>query len=126
VEQLARHAQLGAPRKQRREAGGQDFCGDHEHQAVRHFEEAAASQDVGLALGVVGADEFVAQAEGATEVGGPGFFGDEGVGAGLDQASVNVFGAEDAAQARGGFIEDVVDIGAAAAVFFEGEGGGQA
>ena len=113
-------------RKKRREAGGQDFRGDHEHQAVGHFDEAAAGQDVGLAVGVVGADELVAEAEGAAEIGGPGLFGDEGVGAGFDEASVDVFGAEDAAETRGRFVENVVDIGAGAAVLFEGEGGGEA
>jgi len=55
---------------------------------------------------------LVAEAEGATEIGGPGLFGDEGVGAGFDNASVDMLGAEDAAEARGGFVEEIVDVGA--------------
>ena len=94
-------------RKERRQASGQNFCRDHEHQAVGHFDEAAVGQDVGLAVGVVGADELIAEAKRAAEIGGPGLFGDEGIGAGFDDASVDVFGAEDAAEARGGFVESV-------------------
>jgi len=69
---------------------------------------------------------LIAEAERAAEIGGPGFFGDEGVGAGFDDASVDVFGAEDAAEARGRFVEDVVNGRAGAAALFEFEGGGEA
>jgi hypothetical protein len=69
---------------------------------------------------------LVTETKGAAQIGGPGLFGDERVGAGFNDASVDVFGAEDAAQARGGFVEDIVDAGArVAAVLFEGEGGGE-
>src|ERR1019366_9495399 len=94
--------------------------------SVGHDHEAAASQDVSLAIGVVRTDELVAEAEGAAEIGGPGLLGNEGIGAGFDQASVDVFGAENAAEARGRFVENVVEIGARAAVLFQDEGGGEA
>ena len=126
MKQFLRHAQLGLPRKKRREPGGQNFCRDHEHQTVGHFDETAVSQNVGLAVGVVRADELVAEAESAAQIGGPGLFGDEGIGAGLHQASVDVFGAKHASQTRRRFVENVVDIGAGPALLFEGEGGGQA
>ena len=79
-------------------AGGQDFCWDHEHQAVGHGDQAAADEDVGFAIGVVRADQLIAEAERAAEIGGPGFFGDEGIGSGFDDAVLDVFGAEDAAE----------------------------
>ena len=125
MEQLLRHAQLRLPGKKRREAGGQDLRRDHEHQAVGHLDQAAAGQDVGLAVGVVRADELVAEAQRAAEIGGPGLFGDEGIGPGLDHASVDVFGAENAAEPRRRFVESVFDVGAGAALFFEREGGGE-
>ena len=34
------------------------------------------------------------------KIGGPGLFGQEGIGAGFDDASVHAFGAKDAAQPR--------------------------
>src|SRR5208282_3937765 len=52
-------------------------------------------------------------------------FGDEGVGAGFDDASVDCFRAEDAAQVSGGFVESVFGSGAAAPILFEGEGRGE-
>jgi hypothetical protein len=127
VKKLLRHAQLGFPGKERREAGGQDFRRDQEHQPIGHFDEAAAGEDVGLALGIVRADELIADAESAGEISGPWLLRDEGIGAGFDDTSVDIFGAENAAEARGGFVEDVVD-GSARVVpmFFEREGGREA
>ena len=104
MEEFPRHAQLGLPRKKWRHASGQDFRGDHEHQAVGHFDEAAFGQNVGLAVGVIRTDELVAEAKRAAEIGGPGLFGDEGIGAGFDDASVDVFGAEDTAETRRRFV----------------------
>ena len=124
MKEFLRHAEFGGPGKKRGESGGQDFRGDHEHEAVGHGDEAAADEDVGFAIGVVGADELIAETERAAEVGGPGLFGDEGIGAGFDDAAVDVLGAEDAAELRGGFVENVFDC-AGAAGFFEGEGGGE-
>ena len=55
---------------------------------------------------------MIAEAEGAAEIGGPGLFGDEGIGSGFDDAAIDVLGAEDAAEACRGFVERVVDLGA--------------
>jgi hypothetical protein len=123
MEKFLRHAQLGLPGKKRRKTCGQNLGGDHEHQAIGHDDEAAVGQDVCLAVGIVGTDELIAQAESAAEIGGPRFFGDERIRARFDNASVNGFGAEDAAEARGGFVKNVVNIDAGAALLFEGEGG---
>src|SRR5580704_4647873 len=97
MEQFAGHAELGAPGEKRRESGGQNFGWDHEHQAVGQRDELAADENVSFAVGVVRADELIAEADSAAEIGGPGLFGDEGVGSGLDDAAVDVFGAEDSA-----------------------------
>lgn len=86
----------------------------------------AASEDISFSVGVVGADQLVAEAEIAAQIGGPGLFGDEGVRTGFDDASVNVIGAENPAKPQARLEENVVDIRGGAAAFFEGEGGGQA
>jgi hypothetical protein len=123
MEKLLRHAQLGLPGKKRRKTRWQNFGGDHEHQAIGHGDEAALGQNVGLAVGIVGADELIAEAKRAAEIGGPRFFGDERVRARFDDASVDRLGAEYAAEARGGFVKNVVNINAGATLLFEGEGG---
>ena len=124
MEKFAGHAEFGGPGKKWRETSGQDFRRDQKHQAVGHGDQAAADEDVGFAVGVVGADELVAEAEGAAEVGSPGFFGDEGIGASFDEAALDVFGAEDAAEVRRRFIERVLDC-PGPAMFFESESGGE-
>ena len=90
MEEFLRHPKFRLPGEERRKSGGQDFGGDHEHQAVGHFDEAAAGEDVGFAVDVVRADELIAEAERAGEIGGPGFLGDEGIRAGFDDASVDI------------------------------------
>ena len=55
---------------------------------------------------------MIAQSDFAAEVGGPGFFGEEGIGAGFDQAAIGAVGDHDSAEARGGFEQDVFDLGA--------------
>jgi hypothetical protein len=67
---------------------------------------------------------LISETEGAAEVGGPGFFGDEGVGSGLDNAILDALGAENAAELGRGFEESVIDCAGAAGVF-ESEGGGE-
>ena len=77
MKQFLRHAQFRLPRKKRRKSGGQDFGGDHEHQAVGHFHELSLGQNVSLAIGVVGANELIAESKSATKIGRPRLFGDE-------------------------------------------------
>ena len=124
MEQFARHAEFGGPGKKGGEGGGQDFCGDHEHQAVGHGDEAAIDEDVGFAGGVVRSDELIAEAEGAAKLGGPGLFRDEGIRAGFDDAILDALGAENAAEMGRGFVESVVER-AGEAMGFEGESGGE-
>ena len=112
MEPLGGHANFGAQREERREHRGQNFGGHHEHQAVGHDDETVADDDVGFAVGVIGADELIAEADFAAEVGGPGFFGEKGIGAGFDEAAIDVIGDEDAAEARGGFEQNVFDADA--------------
>ena len=67
---------------------------------------------------------MIAQADGAAKICGPGFFGDERIGTGFDDASVDMFGAKDAAWTWRGFVENVFDEGACVpAQLFESEGG---
>ena len=58
-----RHAKLCAPGKKRREDGGHDLGGHHEHESIGHDHELAVGHDVGFAIGIVGADELVAQSD---------------------------------------------------------------
>src|SRR5579862_7701623 len=99
MKEFLRHAPLGLPRKKWRQPGWKDFCRYHEHQAIRHFDQAAVRQNVSLAVGIVRADELVAQAKSTAEIGSPGFFCDERIRARFDDASVNLFGPEDSTQA---------------------------
>ncbi len=85
--------------------------------------------DVGFAVGVVGADELIAQSDFAAEIGGPGLFGEERIGAGFDEAAIGVVGDNDSAEARGGFEQNILDLchtGAGLALFFERERGREA
>ncbi len=123
MKQFLSHAELRAPGKKRGKTGGQDFRRNHEHQAVGHRNKAAVNQNVSLALGIVGTDELIAEADGVAEIGGPGFFGDEGIRPGFDEAVLDELGAKNTAQARRRIINGVFD-GTGAAVFFKGESGG--
>jgi hypothetical protein len=113
---------------------GKNFGRHHEHQAVGHDDEFVAAvlvkHDVGFAVGVVGADELIAESDFAAEVGGPGFFCEEGIGAGFDQAAIDAIGDKDSAEARGGFEQDIFDLcvglGSGFAFFFKRERGREA
>jgi len=68
-----------------------------------------------------------AESKRTAEIGCPGLFRDKGIGAGFDDASVDVFGAEDAAETRGSLVENVLDNSTRIpAQFFEFEGCGKA
>jgi hypothetical protein len=70
---------------------------------------------------------LIAQAERAAEVSSPGFPGEERIRAGFDDASIDMFGAEDAAQTWRGLVESVFDEDALVpAEFLESEGGSEA
>ena len=112
MEPLGGHAHFGAKREKRREHRRQNLGRHHEHEAVGHDDELVLDHDIGFAVGVVRADELVAQSDFAAEVGGPGFFGEEGIGTGFHEAPVffNAVGDHDSAEARSGFEENVVDL----------------
>src|ERR1700691_542435 len=124
MKKFLRHSQFRAPGKKWRESCGQNFRRDHEHEAVGDSNQSAADEDVCLTTGVIGADELIAEAEGAAKIGGPGLFGNERVGPGFDDAALDVFGAKNSAEARRGLVENVFS-GASAAMFFEGGCGGE-
>src|ERR1700733_6656230 len=124
MKQFLRHAQLRAPGKKRREGGWQNFCRDHEHEPVGDGNKAAAYQNIGFAIGVIGAGELIAETECAAKVGGPWLFDDERVGTGFDDAALDVFSAKNSAEARRGFVKNEFS-GAGAAMFFERECGGE-
>ena len=119
MEPLGRHAHFCAPGKKRREHGGHDLGGHHEHEPVGHHHQLAPDYDVGLALGVVRADELIAQPDLAAEIGGPGLLGEKRIGSGFDQAAVDAVGDQDTAQARAGLEQNVFDGRARPAFFFD-------
>jgi len=124
MKKFLRHAQLGKPGKKAGRILWAGFWSGHEHEAVGHGDEAAADEDVSDAIGVVGADELVAEADGAAEIGGPGFSLMKESGPASDDAALDVLGAKNAAEARRRFIKNVFD-GAGTAMIFEREGGGE-
>ena len=67
-----------------------DLGRHHEHQPVGHGYESVLVRNVGFALAIVRADQLIAQSELAAEIGGPGFFGQEGIGAGFDPAVIGI------------------------------------
>ena len=105
--------------KKRREHGGHDLGGHHEHEPVGHHHQLAPGYDVGLALRVVRADELIAQPDLAAEVGSPGLLGEKRIGSGFDQAAVDAVGDEHSTQARAGLEQNVLDGRAGLALFFE-------
>ena len=106
--------------------------GDHHVEAVGHGDEAAGGilrggeEDVGLARGVVGGDEFGLEAEFDGEFAGPGFGGDPAIGAGFDGEAAFADGFDEAAEAVGGFKQDGFDWCAVAGEAREFVGGGEA
>ena len=81
--------------------GGHQLGRHHEHQPVGHDDQLAVYHNVGLSLRVVGADKLVVEAELFAERRGPGFFGEERVGTGLDQAAFYAIGARSSRPAAG-------------------------
>src|SRR5664279_6098386 len=112
MQKLARHAQLGAPGEQGRERGGKQLGGHHEHKPVGHDHQPAVYHDVGFALGVVGADQLIGDAEFLAQRKRPGFFGEERVRPGFHQAALHAIGIHGPAEPLAAFKEGVFQIGA--------------
>ena len=53
---------------------------------------------------------MIAQTDLLAEFDGPGLFGEERIGSGLEDAAVDLVGYEDAAEARTCFVEDVLEL----------------
>ena len=66
-------------------------------------DQSAVHQNVGFAIGVVGADELITQADFAAKVARPGLFREKRIGTGFDQAAVHAFGDQHSAETRTGF-----------------------
>jgi hypothetical protein len=77
MQEFAEHLELRAPGEQRSQCSGNQLGGHHEHQAIRHGDQASLDEDVGDALRIVGADEIIGDAEFSAELIGPRFFGEE-------------------------------------------------
>ena len=73
-------------------AVGNQPRGHHKHQPVRHRDQPVMYHNVGLALSIIGADKLIGDAEFLAEGQRPGFFCEEGIGTGFDQAAFNVIG----------------------------------
>ena len=74
VKPFANHSQLGNPRKQWGRERRQEVGRDHEHQAVRKRHQLAVDEDVGFSVGIIRADQLVAEAEFAAKIGCPRLF----------------------------------------------------
>lgn len=128
--EFARHAEFRRPGKQRRQRGRNKLRRDHEHQAVGQGDEAVPDDDVGSALAVIGRKKLISDAEFPAKRGGCGFLGQKRIGAAFDDATVDCFRTDDAAEAVGSLIEVVfdglADSGIRAALLFQGPGGAEA
>ena len=83
--------------------------------------QLALYQNVSFAIAVVGTDELVFHAEPATEIRGPGLFGEKGIRAGLNQAAIHLLGGQDTAETRAGFVNRILQRLAGLAAFFKRE-----
>src|SRR5258708_5604689 len=81
-------------------------------------------ENIRFAIGIIRPDELIAEAKRAAEIGGPGLLGEEGIGSGFDDAAVDGVGRDHAGEMGRRFVEPVFDC-ACAALFLEGEGGGE-
>lgn len=111
AEELSRHLQFCPPAQQRGCQEREEACGDHEHQAIRQGKKPAAPEDVSHPQVVIRSDDFVLQSQVAGKLPGPGFGGKEAVRAGLEQATFDDFGLNDAAEPRLLFDERRADPG---------------
>jgi hypothetical protein len=112
MQKFARHAQLGAPGEQGRERGRNQLGGHHEHKPVGHDHQPAIHHDVGFALGVVGADQLIGDAEVLAQRQRPWFFGEERVRPGFHQAALHLVGIHGPAKSLAALKEGVFQIGA--------------
>ena len=69
---------------------------------------------------------MIAQSELAAQVGGPGFFRNKRVGTRFNQASVNLFRAQDATQTRRSLVKNILEIGTGPPKFLKSESSGEA
>src|SRR6185437_16604083 len=96
---------------------------DHEHQAVGNWYQAAFDQDVGFAVGIVGANELAGNSQFAAQVCRPGLLRQEGIWTGLDEAAVGLFGAQRTAKPGGALKKNVLQRSALPTLLLQVEGG---
>ena len=92
------HFKLGSPAEQGTEGDGEELSGDHHHEPVGHGDEAATFDDIGDAEVIVGADDLVRQAHFVDKFEGGWLGGEEAIGAGFDDAPLDVISADDSAE----------------------------
>ena len=101
---------------------GRIFGWDHEHQAVRHFNQTPASQNVSLAIGVVGSDELFAQTQRAAKVAAQGFSVMKESGP-ASTTQPSMYSVRSTPPRRGVcFVKNVLDVACIPAVFFQSVG----
>src|SRR5206468_2599018 len=96
--EVEEHAQLAAPREERRGGDRPGVGRGEEHEALRHRDQLAAAHDVRAPVAGPRADQPVAEAEPLAEGERPGLLRDEGVGAALDQEAVGPLARDRAAE----------------------------
>src|SRR5438094_7716385 len=125
MEPLSHHTKFCDWRKQRREDYRQDSRRHHEHQAVRYRDQPAFQQNVCLALSVIRAYQLVLESEFTTKIHGPGLLCEEGIRTSLDYASIDVLGGDYTAEARAGFVKNILQRHSRAATLLERERSGE-
>src|SRR5579859_7287875 len=91
MQQFQRHANLGCGAEEARERGWNQLGWDKEHEPVGQRNQAIFYDDPGFAVGIVGRNELVAEAEFAAELSACGLFAEEGVWTALENDAVHVF-----------------------------------
>ena len=109
VQQLKRHAHLGANTEEPRKRSGNQLGGHQEHEAVGQRHKAIADDDIGFARGVIRGQQIPAKAQLAAEFGGGRFFRKEGVGPALEHCAVHDFRGQRAAELWPRLIQRVLD-----------------
>src|SRR6266566_8430069 len=125
MEPLSCHAEFCEWRKQGREDYGQNSGRHHEHQAVRYRDQTAFQQNVCLALSIIRADQLVAEPEFAAKISGPRLLCEERIRTSLDYASIDVLGGDYTAEARAGFVKNILQRHSRSAALLERERSGE-
>ncbi len=119
MQQLKRHANLGAQAEQPRQRRRNQLGGNQEHQPVGQRHQPVAHDDIGLAGRVVRGDQLAAEAQLAAQFRRRRLFGEKRVRPALEHRAIHNLGGQRAAQPRPLLKERVLDRRARRARFFE-------